>query len=82
MGKRRNELAYNLVVRGNRPRLRHLLGKHPEFKTSDDAMLVPFGHNLIRPNFRAGKKLLTCFGRSEENDTLNSPNEPKRLDFD
>ena len=40
MGKGRDDLAYNLVVRGNRSRLRQLLRKHPELKTSHNAMLV------------------------------------------
>jgi hypothetical protein len=40
MGKRRNEQAYNLVRRGNRKRLRHLIRKHDELRTSDEAMLV------------------------------------------
>jgi len=40
MGKGRDDLAYNLVLRGNRARLRHLLRKHPELKRSNDAMLV------------------------------------------
>ena len=40
MGKRRSEIAYNLVLRGNRKRLRHLLGKHAELRTSNDANLV------------------------------------------
>ena len=40
MGKRRDEKAYNLVRRGNRKRLRHLLGKHEELRTSNDAILV------------------------------------------
>jgi ankyrin repeat protein len=40
MGTKRNNKAYNLVCRGNRKRLRHLLGKHAELRTSDSAMLV------------------------------------------
>lgn len=40
MGKGRDNLAYNLVLRGSRSTLRQLLGKHPELKTSHDAMLV------------------------------------------
>ena len=40
MGQGRDNLAYNLVLRGNRDRLRHLLRKHPELKTSHNAMLV------------------------------------------
>jgi ankyrin repeat protein len=40
MGRGRDDLAYNLVRRGNRARLRQLLRKHPELKTSHDAMLV------------------------------------------
>lgn len=40
MGKERDNLAYNLVLRGNRARLRQLLRKHRELKSSQVAMLV------------------------------------------
>ncbi len=40
MGRRRNEQAEYLVRRGNRKRLRHLLGKHESLRNSDEAMLV------------------------------------------
>ncbi len=40
MGKRRNQKAYNLVQRGNRRALRHLLRKHGDLRTSNDANLV------------------------------------------
>jgi ankyrin repeat protein len=40
MSQRRDELAYHLVCRGNRRRLRPLLRKHPELRTSPDAMLI------------------------------------------
>lgn len=40
MGKRRDELAYNLVLRGNKARLRQLLRKHSELKSSHSALLV------------------------------------------
>jgi len=40
MGKGRDNLAYNLVRRGNRARLRRLLRKHRELKSSESAMLV------------------------------------------
>ena len=40
MGKRRDEQAYFLVCRGNRRRLRSLLGRHPELCTSNSARLV------------------------------------------
>ena len=40
MGKRRDNQAYSLVRRGNRKRLRLLLRRHVELRTSDTAMLV------------------------------------------
>lgn len=40
MGKRRDEQTYFLVRKGNRKRLRRLLTRHPELRTSDSAQLV------------------------------------------
>ena len=40
MGAQRDRKAHNYVVRNNRRRLRHLLGKHPELKTSSKAWIV------------------------------------------
>jgi hypothetical protein len=40
MSRRRDELAYHLVRRGNRRRLRGMLRKHPELRTSAGAMLI------------------------------------------
>ena len=40
MGKRRDNLAFTLVERGNRKRLRRLLRRHVELLSSDTAMLV------------------------------------------
>jgi ankyrin repeat protein len=40
MGAQRDRKAHNYVVRNNRKRLRHLLGKHPELRTSSEAWIV------------------------------------------
>lgn len=40
MGKRRDEQACFWVRKGNRKRLRWLLGRHPELRTSNSALLV------------------------------------------
>ena len=68
MGKGRDELAYNLVLRGNRARLKQLLRKHLELKSSHTAMLVygSIWHNRgmlrwllaqgVDPDCRMGKK--------------------------
>ncbi|QDT08017.1 Ankyrin repeats (3 copies) [Rubripirellula lacrimiformis] len=40
MGTQRNRKAHSYVVRNNRKRLRHLLGKHPELRTSCEAWIV------------------------------------------
>lgn len=40
MGKRRDKQAYFFVRNGNRKRLRWLLGRHPELRTSNSAILV------------------------------------------
>jgi ankyrin repeat protein len=40
MGKRLDQKAFRLVQRGNRRRLRHLIGKHAELRSSDHAMLI------------------------------------------
>ena len=40
MGKRINDRAYFYIRRGNRKRIRYLLGKHPYLCTSDEAMLA------------------------------------------
>lgn len=40
MGSQRDRKAHNYVVRNNRKRLRHLLGKHPELRTSSEAWIV------------------------------------------
>ncbi len=47
MGKRRDNMAYFLVRRGNRRRLRSLLRRHPELCTSNSALLlfVAMWHN-------------------------------------
>jgi len=47
MGKRRDYQADFFVRRGNRKRLRHLLGKHTELRTSETAMLtfIAIWHN-------------------------------------
>jgi hypothetical protein len=40
MGKRREEKARNLVRRGNRRRLRHLLNKHADLRSNNTAGLI------------------------------------------
>jgi ankyrin repeat protein len=71
MGKGRDNLAYNLVLRGNRARLRQLLRKHRELKLSHSAMLVfaSIWHNRgmlrwllaqgVDPDCRMGKQANT-----------------------
>jgi hypothetical protein len=40
MSQRRDELAFHLVCRGNRRRLRGMLRKHPQLRTSPGAKLI------------------------------------------